>query len=476
MPGIMIAGTHSGCGKTTVTLGILAALKRRGLEIQAFKTGPDFIDTGLMGAITGRPARNLDLWMCRGDYVLDCFTGSALGADLAVVEGVMGLYDGEAGSAALASFLGIPVILVVDAYGLAESAGAIAQGYAAYEPPGGFNYPKPVIAGVIFNRVGSPEHFARLKRAVKDLPVFGYLPRDRDFSIPERYLGLTVAEEEPLGAEMIACLAAAVAEYLDLEGIVGLASGGTKKPVTRRAGAREGGSRAGACPGGPPAGMKTAGPVKIAYFYDRAFSFYYEDNLLLLKAAGADLIPFSPLEQDSLPRGISGLYLGGGYPELSARRLTKREKLLAEIRRLAEGGLAIYAECGGLIYLSQGVFDLAGEFHPLAGVLPFATRMSNRLIRLGYREVTLKEDCLLGERGQRLRGHEYHYSEIDREGAGEGNLRYIYQVAGKNGQAGADEGYLKRNVLASYIHVHFGSSPQAAAHFVRKVRLSPWKT
>lgn len=223
MPGIVIAGTHSGCGKTTVTLGIIAALRKRGLTVQSFKAGPDFIDSGLHRIITNRPSRNLDLWICGEDYVRECFNKHSADVDISVVEGVMGLYDGELSTARLAGILSIPIILVVDAFGMAESAGAIVKGFKEYSAVvrehDGLNY-NPDIIGVIFNRVASERHYKRLKESVRDIKVFGFLPRDVDFEIPQRHLGLMVAEEEPIARENIDRLADAVLKYVDIDAII----------------------------------------------------------------------------------------------------------------------------------------------------------------------------------------------------------------------------------------------------------------
>lgn len=456
MPGVMIAGTHSGSGKTTVTMALLAAFAGLGKSVQAFKAGPDFIDTGLHRMITGRPARNLDSWMCGEQYVRDCFARHSATADLSLVEGVMGLYDGDYSSARLALLLDLPVILVIDAYGMAESAGAIAQGFLRLLPETkGQSSARPQIAGVIFNRVATERHLSRLRQNLGDIPVYGYLPRDVDFAIPHRHLGLTVAQENPLEPGSLEKLARVATTYIDLEGITALA--GTAFGPGKR-------------PARPAAQDRSK--VRIAYACDRAFCFYYEDNLELLAASGAELVPFSPLGDSALPERVDALYLGGGYPELYAGRLAENRTLKEEVHRLAAAGMPIYAECGGLIYLSRGIHDLEGQFHLLAGVLPFTTRMRKRLVHLGYREITLREDCLLGPRGAKLRGHEFHYSEIvdDRETA----AAAFTTVNNRNEICNAD-GFRRGGVLASYIHIHFASCPSAAENFVKHIREWKWK-
>lgn len=459
MPGVVIAGIHSGCGKTTVTLGLLAGLKKKGLVVQSFKAGPDFIDIGLHSMISGRPSRNLDLWMCGVDYVRRCFLESSEDADISIVEGVMGLYDGKMSTARLAKFLGLPVILVIDAYGMAETAGAIIKGF------------KKDIAGVIFNNVGSEGHFRRLKDSVDDIKVLGYLPKDQSFEIPERHLGLIVAEEKPLSKENVERLADAVLNHIDIETIIRLAnksaeviSGESKQHLS-------------------PLHSLTSSPV-IAIAYDRAFCFYYEDNLDLLREAGAKIITFSPLKDTSLPQDVDALYIGGGYPELYAEELSKNRSILESIHNRAISGMPVYAECGGLMYLSQGIYDFDGNFFKMAGVFPFETRMKKGRSRLGYRDVQLTEDCMLGKNGDRLRGHEFHYSEIidGLNGKGEAdkgpsslcNLRPIYSVRDMDERFIQTEGYLLKNTLASYVHIHFGSNINIAKNFVEFIKEMKW--
>ncbi|MEW6115928.1 MAG: cobyrinate a,c-diamide synthase [Nitrospirota bacterium] len=500
MQGIVIAGTHSGCGKTTVTLGILAALREKGLEVQAFKTGPDFIDAGLHRLITGRPSRNLDIWMCGQDYVIDCFGRYAADADITVVEGVMGMYDGDSSTALLAQLLGLPVLLVVDAYGMAESAGAVVKGFISYDAETrrysdmekttlrsgeltdlpmhrSSDSPAPGIAGVIFNRVASESHYARLKESVKDIPVLGYLPRDLQFEIPHRHLGLTVAEESPLAKEDIEKLADAVSEYIDIDKLLASTKRGTGAPEKKRKASSS--------------MHRFSRPPRVAIAYDKAFCFYYEDNLDALREGGAEVVPFSPLSDDRLPEHIDALYIGGGYPELYAGELSKHASMLHRINDWIQAGKPVYAECGGLMYLSQGIYDFTGTFFPMVGAFPFETEMKKGRSRLGYREVLLEEDCILGAKGETCRGHEFHYSQIkdgyrkpeaksrrtDKEKSLNSGLctltsdmGTIYSVRDKSGQPLLSEGYRTKRALASYIHVHFGSNSGIARNFVHYIR------
>ncbi len=480
MQGVIIAGTYSGCGKTTITLGMLAALKKIGLTVQSFKAGPDFIDTGLHKMITGRPSRNLDLWMCGEDYVKACFYKHSTGVDISIIEGVMGLYDGDLSTAKLAEVLNLPVVLIVDAYGMAESAGAVVKGFLEYgaevqksrraeavasEPYNFRTY--GLIAGVIFNRVASERHYERLIAAVKDIPVMGYLPRDLKFQIPHRHLGLVVAEENPIAEDDIERLADAILKHVNIEEILRFRSL-DQKPESNV---------------NPQIHGHQTPSIKIGIAYDRAFCFYYEDNLDLLKEAGAELITFSPLYDSKLPENIDAIYIGGGYPELYAFELSKNKAMLDAIYNRADSGMPIYAECGGLMYLSQGIYDLDGNFFKLAGIIPFETIMKKGTSRLGYRSVQLNEDCILGRKGDNIKGHEFHYSEI-KEGSiwqcsSAKNVAFtdkVYSVRNNQGESVEASGYRFKNVLASYIHTHFGSSNIIAKNFINFIKECRWKT
>lgn len=474
MRGIVIAGTHSGCGKTTVTLGILAALRRKGLTVQPFKAGPDFIDAGLHRLVADRPSRNLDQWMCSPDYVVDTFTRHSLNADVAVVEGVMGMYDGELSTASLAQLLDAPVILVVDAYGIAESAGAIVSGFAKFGAPSTRTFRGRLrsefgvrssengmqkdnaesrlynselnFAGVIFNRVASENHFTRLKTSVHDVPVLGYLPRELDFEIPHRHLGLIVAEENPLAGERLDRLAEMILKHIDIDLI--LRNSEIEIPNADHSRTR----------GWEKSVGGNKGP-RIAVAYDKAFTFYYEDNLDLLSDAGVEIIRFSPLTDPAIPHDVDAVYIGGGYPELYANALSRNTSMLESVGRWASAGKPLYAECGGLMYLSKGIRDFDNTFFAMAGVFPFETQMMKKP-RLGYREIVLHEDCILGGKDGRCRGHEFHYSEIKNEMRGG-----LYGVMDSRGKALPDEGFRMKNTLASYIHVHFGSNVNIAKSF-----------
>ena len=474
MQGLIIAGTHSGCGKTTMTLGILAALNKRGYSVQPFKTGPDFIDTGLHRLITGRTSRNLDLWMCGEDYVKECFHRHSSDADIAVIEGVMGMYDGNISTADLAVTLDLPVILVVDADGMAESAGAVVKGFADYGNRRGKARLAPTISGVIFNRVASDRHLKRLKDSVQDIPVLGYLPRDLDFKIPHRHLGLVVAEEEPITKEEIDKLADAVIENIDIETIM------NRSEVRGQGPGKQSETENIVSPLTPRPLDPSTPSAKIAVAYDKAFCFYYEDNLDLLRKSGAEIVTFSPSSDSAVPVEADALYIGGGYPELYAQQLSQNKSMLESIRSRIDDGMPAYGECGGFMYMTEGMNDFDNIFYPMLGVFPFKTKMTKKRARLGYREALLQEDSILGNKGSSVRGHEFHYSEIKDSGQRSAvsgqeitestTTELIYSVKDGSGSNLGDEGYRVRNALGSYIHLHFGSNPSIALKFVESAR------
>ncbi len=459
MRALVVAGTHSGCGKTTITLGLLAALRKQGLVVQPFKVGPDFIDSGLHRLATGRVSRNLDMWMCGEAYVQECLDRHASDADISVIEGVMGLYDGNPSTADLARALGIPVVLVVDAYGMAESAGPLVKGFIDWA---GTEDRAPAVKGVIFNRVASENHYRRLVAGVREVNVLGYLPRDLDFTIPHRHLGLLVAEEDPIPATELDRLAETILKHLDLQALLDLSV--LKKPLIVPIRPIR--------PIGPIKNRRSAS-VRIAVASDKAFCFYYPDNIDLLAGAGAEIVPFSPLADARLPQNINAVYLGGGYPELYTARLSDNRSMRACIAQWAHSGGPIYAECGGLMYLSRQITDFDNNTFDMAGVFPVETAMTRGRAHLGYREIVLNGDCVLGKHGQKVRGHEFHYSQItDRVSPKTFPsdsctiLKTTYDVKNGSGESLTPEGYQYKNVLASYIHVHFGSNPSIARSFI----------
>lgn len=443
-----VGAASSGSGKTVVTLGLMEAFRRSGLKVQPFKAGPDYIDTALHGALLGTPSYNLDTWMMGAQGAKKTFEAASRGARIAVVEGVMGLYDGvdalnEDGSTAhLAKVLGIPVVLVVNAEKAARSIAAIVKGFVDFDPAVDIRW-------VVFNRVGSPGHYNILKDAVgatSNVRVLGYLPRDSAFEIPGRHLGLVMRDgfSARQWKGFVRAAGDAVEKHLDLDGL--LRSASRAAPVKDAA-----------------RFIRSRPRVKIAVARDAAFSFYYAENLDLLRYFGAELVEFSPIKDTMLPKGIGGVYLGGGYPELYARELQANSGLREELRNFACSGAPVYAECGGLMYLGRKLTDIDGNAYSMCGVFPWSARMLPRRKALGYREIRAAEECPFLGAGERIKGHEFHYSELALPG--KGGFKKVYEKIGAQGP-GRLEGFLRKNTLASYIHLHFGSNPAFAAGFV----------
>ncbi len=458
MKALLIAGTASGVGKTTVVMGLIRALRRRGMRVQPFKVGPDFIDPGFHALASGYPSPNLDGWMLSRERVQETFRRYMLDADIGIVEGVMGLFDGfdgrcESGSTAeIAKWLGITVILVVDARAMARSGAAVVFGFERFDP----DLP---VGGIIFNRVGSRRHFESLREAVERncrAPVLGYLDRNEALHLPERHLGLVTSGEHTPSGDWERALDEGVESGICIDRLLSVSK--PARPINRQSahGGWEGGAIA----------VPPERPLRLAIARDQAFSFYYRENLDLLSRTGIQLCEFSPLRDSSIPANADGIYLGGGYPELYADRLSANEALRNQIRLLAEEGLPIYAECGGLMYLTRAIHDLQGREHPMTGIFPVEARMLPRRKALGYVEVRIRRDCLLGGDGTVLRGHEYHYSELVGSPLGDG-IDTAYELKGRRDEGPRPEGYCRRAVLASYVHLHFGSNPRAAESFAR---------
>jgi cobyrinic acid a,c-diamide synthase len=479
-----VSGTQSGCGKTTATLGLIAVLGARGYRVQPFKVGPDFIDPGLHTKICGRESRNLDGWMLSKAYNRRLFADLLDRSDIAVVEGVMGLFDGydgtgEAGSSAeMAKWLGIPAVLIVDARSMARSAAALVLGFSRFDP--GLR-----IAGVIFNRIGGAGHLEYLKEAMQvnlpEIPVLGGIPREEGIRIPERHLGLVTADEVALGSEWREKLIELLEAHLNVDLLLEQVEYGISAGTDAQIGSRQDEIEASGVLDGEdalPSSLRTAArrppkashPISIAVARDAAFCFYYPDNLELLRAAGARIAFFSPLEGDDVPEESEGIYLGGGYPELFADKIAENQQFLESLRRSVAKGIPIYAECGGLMALGRFIETLDGRRYSMAGILPFGTRMLPRRKALGYTEVIVQRPCLLGPAGAILRGHEFHYSEII-EAQDDPDFAFAYRIQKRKLEADRLEGYMNGPVLASYVHLHWGSNPSAAWNFVEHCRL-----
>lgn len=437
----MVAGTASGVGKTTIATGLMAALTQKGLKVGAAKVGPDFIDPGYHALATGRPGRNLDSWICGEDAILPLAGRAGAGADVLIVEGVMGLFDGAAGdgpeasTASVATLLQAPVLLVVDASSMSRSVAAVVHGFASYDP-------SLRLAGIVLNRVGSPGHAELLREAIEplSLPVLGVVHRDDQLTWRDRHLGLVPVAEQPEAVRIsLGRLAEIVTRSIDLDAVLALAR---TAPTTS------------ADPPLLPEPVELGrSSVTVAVAAGPAFSFVYRDNLEALEAAGADLAPFDPLSDERLPEGTTGIYAGGGFPEVYASRLSDNRSLLADLRSVTASGVPVWAECGGLLWLARSL-----EGAELAGVIPAQGRMTDRLT-LGYRRARARTDTLLAPTGTDLRGHEFHYSQLEPPGD-------ALELTGRLG--GGRAGYASADLFASYLHLHLGGNPTPAARFVSR--------
>ncbi|MGH7232995.1 MAG: cobyrinate a,c-diamide synthase [Nitrospiraceae bacterium] len=455
VPRLVIAGTHSGVGKTTVTLALLAALRARGHRVQPFKAGPDFIDPGHHTAVTGRPSRNLDGWMLGEKLNRHVFIRASADADFAVIEGMMGLFDGsspvsEVGSTAeIAKQLDAPVLLVIDGSAMARSAAALVSGYAGFDP-------SLRVAGVLFNRLSGEGHYHLLKEAIEketNVPVVGYLKANPSLTVPDRHLGLVTALEQGATA-LYERLAQAAAHTVNLDRVETLA---------RSCGEFDIRQAAGLLPGRDPA--RDTPRIRVGVAHDPAFCFYYPENLELLQAEGGDLIRFSPLRDQALP-AVDLLYLGGGYPELYGEQLAKNTTMRTAIRDFASLGGTIYAECGGMMYLTQAITDFEGRSHEMVGVFSAEAIMKKPGLTLGYREIEIARLCPLGPVGLKARGHEFHYSSL----SGRGALDYACRLTDAHGGKRGQDGLIAGNTIALYAHIHFASQPEIPRALVASAR------
>ena len=459
MKAFVIAGTHSGVGKTTVTLSLLAALRRRGLRVQAYKVGPDFIDPGHHTAVTGVPSRTLDGWMLSREYNQTTFGQNVQAKDVGVVEGVMGLFDGYDGksevasTAEMAKWLGLPVILVVDASAMARSVAALVHGFHSFDR--NLN-----VAGVIFNRIAGPGHLQYLRDALENVPgvtVLGGLPYDDTIAIPERHLGLVTREEHGLTPERIDQLASLAEDNFELERMLQMSE--VSHFRFQFSDPRSSDLEL------ETWNLKPRNGARFGVARDEAFCFYYPDNLELLEQAGAELVFFSPLHDSHLPPNLQGLYLGGGYPEVHAEALAANTTMQQEVKAFVEQGGVVYAECGGFMYLTSGIRDVHGTLLPMVGIYPTVARMLPRLTALGYVEIEIEKAGRLFPAG-RVRGHEFHYSELEQKDFCGGEIESVYRIRKRHNDKPRSEGYLYKRCLASYVHLHFGSNPQFAAALV----------
>ncbi|ENL9790338.1 cobyrinate a,c-diamide synthase [Listeria monocytogenes] len=442
---ILIAAASSGTGKTTVTLGIMHALKKRGLRVQPFKVGPDYIDTNYHQAITGVASINLDSFLIDDDAMLAAlFEKHGQSADISVIEGVMGLFDGlgidrdNSSTSFIAKCTKTPVILVVDGKAISTSATAIVDGFNRFDP-------ELTIAGVIINRVASENHFSLIKGAIErytDVPVLGYLPKNAAVALPERHLGLVPKEEMTELETKWELLGDLIAEHVDLDRLLAISKTGAELTVHP-----------------PEIQVPDFSGMRVAYALDAAFHFYYQDNLDFIRSTGATLIPFSPLEEREVP-DADFIYIGGGFPEVFAEQLAKNKSMRESILAAHEQGKPIYAECGGLMYLGSSL-EMEAESYEMVGVFDGVSKMTTRLRKFGYCIAEPLEDTLLGKKGTAIRGHEFHHSVF------ETNEPTRMKLTKKRDGEIVKEwygGYQKGNTFASYLHIHFYQNLSIITH------------
>ncbi len=449
-PRVIIAGTQSGVGKTSISLSLMAGLKASGHRVQAFKVGPDYIDPSYHAVATGYPSYNLDSWLLEKETLAWLFQTKSETADISIIEGVMGLYDGfgskeDTGSTAqIAKMLKAPVILVVDAKSIARSIAAMVKGYQTFDP-------EIQIKGVILNKVGSQRHSDLLKESIEHytgIPVLGAILRDKKIQIPERHLGLTTASEN---VELKDCLDALAdtSNGIDMQEILKIAKDAlllepAPEPHLSKAEAYK--------------------PMRIGIALDRAFSFYYQSNLDLLQEMSVTLVPFSPLIDERLPEDLSALYFGGGFPEIYATKLEENHILKDQIRTCIVDGMPVYAECGGLMYLSESIEKQDGSSFAMVGAVPGKIKMTERLQNFGYKEGQMIGNTILGEKKSLVRGHEFHYSQrLLEQDTPETNS---YELEDRKSSKKQMEGYSRGSLLASYLHLNFLTNPKWAVSFV----------
>jgi len=422
----IIAAVSSGVGKTTITLGLISALKNKGLIVQPFKIGPDFIDTGLHKNLAGRVCWNIDRFLCGDEYLKYLFYEKSKDADVSIIEGVMGILDGgSASTLEVAKLLNLPVILVVDVGKMAETTAAIVKGIESVTD-------EIKIAGVILNKIASKRHFSLICNSLKkytSVKILGALKLREEIKIPHRHLGLYTAEEGIINKNFINLLLETIEESINIKELL-------NSTLTKE--------KAASFPFILP---HAKGSIRVSVAYDKAFCFYYEDNFELLKKAGAELVFFSPLKDKKIPENTDFLYIGGGYPEIYANELMNNFCMKNSIKNFILNNNLCYAECGGFIYLTKGIYGFNKDFYPMIGIFPTSVIMQKK-VKLGYREITLKEDTPIGIAGNNFKGHEFHYSEIEKMPS------YVKQVYCSKNTAG----YLIKNCLGSYVHIHFASN------------------
>jgi cobyrinic acid a,c-diamide synthase len=449
IPRIVIAGTHSGVGKTTIVTGLLAVLKQQGFTVQSYKVGPDYIDPGYHQFASGKVAHNLDTWLVPTDKLVPIFAKTASGNDIVIVEGVMGLYDGGrtgvSSTATIAKLLKAPVILVIDAKSVGESAAAIALGYKLYDQ-------EVNLVGVIINRLGSKTHKNMICEALEKIgiPVVGCIYRNTTLHMPERHLGLTPVTEHNAN-DMIGELREQISTQVDMEKFIEIAKRAPDMCNIEELCEKR---------------LYTSSIVRIGVAQDEAFSFYYPESLAVLHAMGAEIVPFSPIKDSHLPQ-VDGLLFGGGFPEMFVKELAGNSSMRQSILGACQKGMPVYAECGGFMYLTKQIIDFDGREYDMVGIIPGKCTMSSKLQTVGYVEATALSENVLCTTGETLRGHEFHFSQML---ADDSQKDFPWAFTFKKTRTGEvyNGGYAYQNILASYLHMHFAGNEENARRFVAK--------
>ena len=450
VPRFVLAAPHRSSGKTTIATGLCHGFKSRGMIVQPFKKGPDYIDPMWMTSAAGQDCRNLDFHMMGDENILRAFHTATTTADLAVIEGNMGLFDGidlegSDSTAGLALLLESPVILVVDSSGMHRGIAALLLGYQQFDP-------ELNIAGVILNKVSSIRHETKLRKAIEryvGLDILGVVPKAPDeMEVTERHLGLVPVKEDPALLEKVNSIGEVVARSVDMDRILGIAKTADKLPEVAP------------CP--TPTGEND---ISVGVAMDRAFTFYYPENLEALESAGAKLVPFSPLDDKTLPN-VNGLYIGGGFPEMFLKELEANETIRQAIQSAIERGMPVYAECGGMVYLARSI-TWQGESAQMVNALKCDVMMTKKPAGLGYMTLRSTRDCSWYQPGGDVYCHEFHHSQLTGLGA---DTQYAWKVARGSGITGEHDGIVYKNVLASYAHLHACGAPTWAKDFTALVR------
>lgn len=450
-PRIVIAGVNSGSGKTTITSGLMRLFKNSGIDVQGFKSGPDYIDPSYHTIATGKFSRNLDTWMLGENLVKELLIKNSQDAELSIIEGVMGLFDGRSGNdefgstSHLAKITNTPVILVMDTRSIARSAAAIVYGFMNYDP-------QLNVKGVILNKVASERHLEILKDSIEPLgiEIVGYVMRDEKLKMPERHLGLIPASEMEELDSHLDYIASELSKTINHEKILDIAnSAGEYNFPEREIFSIE------------KKDKYKKDNLKIAYAFDKAFSFYYHDGLDYLRHLGIELVPVSPLTDKNLPDDISGFIIGGGFPELFIEELGRNNSFINSVIEYNRKKLPIFAECGGFMYLNENITDFEKKKIDMLSLIPGTIEMTKKLVAMGYRQGELIKDCILGSKGDIITGHEFHYSKfIPKESETDSfSLKYL--------EGSRKDGYSSENIFASYLHFHFAANVEASEAFIK---------